>query len=62
MLTCASSLAYYGLLGQAEDVPTFYLKGVDLTSVPIEHLVALASWSTSSSNVSIENVEGVDLL
>ena len=60
-MTCAASLAYHRLLGQTEDVSIVYLMDVDLTSVPIEHLAALASWVTSSCEVFIEEVKGIDL-
>jgi len=50
---CAASLAYHGLLGQAEKITCLCISNIDLTSVPNEHLAALASWMTSSCDVSI---------
>ena len=59
LTTCAASLAYHGLLGQR--ITCLGLFSIDLTSVPTEHLAALASWVTSSCDVSIYNVRGIDM-
>ena len=61
MMSCAASLAYHGLLGQAEENTCLVLKNVDLTSVPSEHLAALATWVTSTCRVSIQKVKGIGL-
>jgi len=60
LLTCAASLAYHGLLGQAdaEKDTRIGLVNVDLTSVPTEHLATLASWVNFSCDVSIYKVSG----
>ena len=61
LTTCAASLAYHGLLGQAEENTGLDLDNVDLTLVPSEHLTALASWVTSTCSVYIHKVNGIDL-
>ena len=60
LTSCAASLAYHGLLGQAEEMLIVDLWNHDLTSVPTEHLAALASWMTLC-DVSINNVSGIDM-
>ena len=67
LITCAASLAYHGLLGRSpgeHDDATMNLELVDvnLTSVPSEHMTALASWVTVECVVSIDNVFGIDLV
>jgi len=59
--TCAASLAYHELLGHAEEITCLGLANVDLTSVPTEHLTALASWVTFKCRVSIHKVSGIGL-
>ena len=60
LTACAASLAYHGLLGKAEDTGHLCLEDLDLITVPTEHLTALASWVTSSCEVSIDNIIGID--
>ena len=55
-ITCATTLAHYGLLGSVVEV---VVCDVDLTSVPAEHLASLAS--TVTAKFSIKNVSGCDL-
>ena len=62
MTACAASLAYHGLLGSAEETKYLELGDLDLTNIPSEHLAALASWVTSSCEVSIYNVTGIDMV
>ena len=56
-ITCAASLAHHSLLGFVGQVR---LGDVDLTSVPAEHLVSLAS--SARGGVVIKNVSGCDLV
>ena len=56
-IACAASLAHHGLLGSISEV---WLKDVNLTSVPAQHLASLASYVTKC--VTIENVSGCDLV
>jgi len=60
LTSCAACLAYHGLLGQAEEMLIVDLWNHDLTSVPTEHLAALASWMSSCS-VFFNNVSGIDM-
>ena len=61
MTSCAASLAYHGLLGQPEEMLIAELWSHDLTSIPTEHLAALASWMPSLCDVSLNNVSGIDM-
>merc|ERR1740128_1520981 len=61
LLPCAASMAYHGLLGQAEEAYNLGLVNVDLTSVPAEHLAALASWLTSKCHTFISGISGIGL-
>ena len=58
-VTCAASLAYHGLLGPLNAHTWIYLRDVDLSSVPDEHLASLVSCATKG--IYIENVRGCDL-
>lgn len=62
LTSCAASLAYHGLLGKAdaEERLSVELWNHDLTSIPTEHLAALASWMTLC-HVSINNLSGIDM-
>ena len=60
-VTCVASLAYHGLLGQEEKITCLGLSNIDLTSIPTEHLAALASWVASSCVVSIYRISGIGL-
>ena len=55
VITCATSLAHNGLLGSVERM---WLRDVDLTSVPAEHLASL--FSSVTGVVTIINVSGSD--
>ena len=57
VITSAASLAHQGLLGP---VRRLWLEGVDLTSIPAEHMAALVSSATWS--VLISNVSGCDFV
>ena len=57
VITCAASLAHHELLGSVKEM---VLDDIDLTSVPAEHLVSLASSVTDSVN--IRNVSGCGLV
>ena len=61
LTSCAASLAYHGLLGQAEKIRCLNISNIDLTSIPTEHLAALASWVPSSCDVSIYKTSGIGL-
>ena len=56
VITSASSLAHHGLLGSVDEM---VLVDIELTSVPTEHLISLASSVTKS--VSIWKVSGCEL-
>jgi len=56
-ITCAASLAHYGLLGSVRRMKLWH----DLTSVPTEHLVTLASSVTGHVGI-YWNVHGCDLI
>ena len=60
LTSCAASLAYHGLLGQAEENTCLALKNVDLTSVPDEHLASLLS--RVATNVYIHNISDCGLV
>ena len=62
LTACAASLAYHGLLGSAEETKYLELGDLDLTNIPSEHLAALASWVTSSCEIVIKNVIGIDMV
>ena len=57
VIPCAASLAYHGLLGSVKEMVLF---DVELTSVPAEQLVSLASSVTDCVN--IRNVSGCGLV
>ena len=57
VITCASSLAKYGLLGSVKGMR---LWNIDLTSVPAEHLASLVSSVTG--HVHIREIRGCDLV
>ena len=59
-VTCAASLAYHGLLGPLNAQTWIYLRDVDLSSVPDEHLASLVSCGTKG--VYIQNIRGCDLV
>ena len=60
-ITCAASLAHHKLLGS---VVGMWLHDVDLTSIPAENLVSLASCVTENyiERVHIQNVSGCGLI
>ena len=59
-IACAASLAYHGLLGPLNANTWIYLRDVDLSSVPEEHLASLVSCGTQG--VYIEKIRGCDLV
>ena len=59
-VTCAASLAYHGLLGPLNAQTWIFLRDVDLSSVPDEHLASLVSCGTKG--VYIQNIRGCDLV